>query len=42
MDSETRSAWLHHLVPLAARPLEPISVVGREQPVQVYRFMGLK
>lgn len=25
-----------------AEPLEPISVRGREQPVQVYRFMGLK
>jgi adenylate cyclase len=25
-----------------AEPLEPISVRGREQPVQVYRFTGLK
>ncbi|RJP55546.1 MAG: hypothetical protein C4583_00235 [Anaerolineaceae bacterium] len=63
MDSKTRSAWLRHLVPLAAapgesllqettcdfvadkvnaEPLESIGVRGREQPVQVYRFAGLK
>jgi hypothetical protein len=42
MHSETRSAWLRHLAPLAAKSLEPLSVRGREQPVQVHRFLGLK